>query len=971
MPTIDHRLEELVRQGQDLLRRGEPVSVEDLCRTCPELVEDLRRRLQALPSTGLRADTSDVNPPAASRPDSDDLRPGSEPVAGYMLVQRLGRGGYGEVWKASGPGGFFVALKFVPLATEGIQVEQRALDIIKTLRHPNLLSTVGSWQTARYLVIAMELADGTLLDRYQQAVAQGLPGIPRDELVEYLHQAAMGIDFLNGPQNQVDGHERGGVQHRDIKPENILLAGNGVKVADFGLVCLLEHTQTGHTGSLTPHYAAPEFFEGHTSQHSDQYSLAITYCHLRSGRMPFGGSVAAILRGHLMQVPDLSMLPPQEQPIVARALSKPPTDRWPSCLAFVNALRGSTIQVRQVSPRPVRHRIIGLAMLGGAALILLVILGINGGLSEFQSPEPSDQATSHGADAHKASVAARELAEQAEKSAEQARQAYETLVAEFAAAGQVAEGQSATKAWKAGKAALAAAEAERALAQFESARNQYEQATSRSAVAQKASAAARQNAEQAEKSAVSARQDYESLVAEFPAAGQVAEVRSAAKTWETGKAALTAADFERALAQFELSRSLYEQAMSRGGVARKTYVTARHEAEQAVSKAATSLKEWEAAMKSSLAAIKAPPAALGKAQQTLQEATRQLARGEFGGAAQNSDKVALLLDQAREQVGRTLAESRSVAVAISSVAIHNTAAPAPQKPTPTPFVPAANGREMMSASTGMMLVLIPAGTFTMGSAADEKDRSMSENPPHFVKISQAFYMGVHEVTQGEYEKVIGTNPSYFSSTGSASSDVSGQDTNRFPVEQVSWYDTVEYCNKLSVQDGLPAYYGLTRVERQYGYGTIRSASVIVVGGTGYRLPTEAEWEYSCRAGTTSAYHTGSSLASLDQAGWYGAYSIPTGNSEKRTNRVGQKTANAFGLFDMHGNVWEWCDDIYDAKSYSNRSGTTVDPLQTSESRVLRGGSWNNDPWNTRSAHRFWFTPDDRSINIGFRISRTP
>ena len=295
-------------------------------------------------------------------------------------------------------------------------------------------------------------------------------------------------------------------------------------------------------------------------------------------------------------------------------------------------------------------------------------------------------------------------------------------------------------------------------------------------------------------------------------------------------------------------------------------------------------------------------------------------------------------------------------------------------------------KELTSKSTGMKLALIPAGTFSMGSsAADVKaalqadsnfkeEYAKDEQPQHTVKISRPYYMGVYEVTQGEYESVMETNPSYFSKTGDGKSAVSGLDTSKFPVETVSWYDAVEFCNKLSVQDGLPAYYTLSNVERESG--SIESATVSVVsraasapGLSGYRLPTEAEWEYACRAGSTTIWHKGNTLASLNEAGWWGAYGTPAGNSEQRTNRVGQKAKNAFGLYDMHGNVYEWCFDVYDESVYANRSGVTLDPWVTrgSEYRVLRGGSWNSYAWYSRTATRDWASPGFRLFNFGFRV----
>lgn len=305
--------------------------------------------------------------------------------------------------------------------------------------------------------------------------------------------------------------------------------------------------------------------------------------------------------------------------------------------------------------------------------------------------------------------------------------------------------------------------------------------------------------------------------------------------------------------------------------------------------------------------------------------------------------------------------------------------PKPTSPSSTTTTQVPSAKEITSKSTGMKLTLIPAGEFKMGSTAADvrammqinstfkEEHAKDEQPQHTVKISRPFYMGVTEVTQAEYESVMGANPSQFSKTGSYSLKVSGLDTSRFPVEYVSWFDVVEFCNKLSAKDSLSPCYTLTNMQRDGS--SIKSAIVSPLNGTGYRLPTEAEWEYTCRAGTTTLWHSGSTLTELNSVGWWGAYATPAGNSLERPNRVGQKTANAFGLFDMHGNVWEWCDDVYDESLYTKRSGTTIDPrvASGSESRILRGGSWYNYPWNTRTADRSRNSPDNRNYLNGFRV----
>jgi serine/threonine protein kinase len=320
----EERLEDLLLRWEDLQDSGESVDVETLCRDCPELSAELRRRIEALRRVawlGRRNGECPVDP------EWYELRPGAEPVRGYRLVQRLGKGGFAEVWKAEGPQGP-VALKFIAQTDDAARVERRSLAVIKHLEHPNLLRTYETWQVNGFFVVAMELADNTLMDRWRREQAAGGVGIPRDELLRYLREAAEGIDFL----------QKRYIQHRDIKPQNLFLVGDTLKVGDFGLMRLLAHSITGHSGCLTLFYAPPEFFEGKTTRQSDVYSLAVTYCQMRGGRLPFEGSAAAMVAAHLRRAPDLSMLPPAERPVVEKALSKRPDERWPTCRAFVEAL---------------------------------------------------------------------------------------------------------------------------------------------------------------------------------------------------------------------------------------------------------------------------------------------------------------------------------------------------------------------------------------------------------------------------------------------------------------------------------------------------------------------------------------------------------------------------------------------------------------------------------------------------------
>lgn len=383
----------------------------------PELVEAFRRKLRRLQRMNVRVEqaaASDTVTGAASSdtqtssraPVTKVLQPGFEPVKGYVLIEKLGQGGFGQVWKATAPGGHEVALKFVKLEKRVGSTEQRALEVMKHVRHPHLLSFHGSWQVGKWLIVAMDLADRTLLDRFKEATAsEESPGIPADELLGYMEEAAKAIDFLNEPRHPGEDGATTGIQHRDIKPQNLLLQGGGVKVADFGLAKFVENSLTGHTGSMTPAYSAPESFENKTSSQSDQYALAVTYCHLRGGRLPFDGSPLQIMLGHREREPDLSMLPAKERPVIARALAKNPKERWPDCRSLASALRATRNGRRPILPVRTTPQSVAEAttvlmprvgiwkdqrLIGAAAVVLIVLLAVPVLLS-ITGERPADQ----------------------------------------------------------------------------------------------------------------------------------------------------------------------------------------------------------------------------------------------------------------------------------------------------------------------------------------------------------------------------------------------------------------------------------------------------------------------------------------------------------------------------------------------------------------------------------------------------
>jgi formylglycine-generating enzyme required for sulfatase activity len=229
-------------------------------------------------------------------------------------------------------------------------------------------------------------------------------------------------------------------------------------------------------------------------------------------------------------------------------------------------------------------------------------------------------------------------------------------------------------------------------------------------------------------------------------------------------------------------------------------------------------------------------------------------------------------------------------------------------------------------------------------------------PVHTVTLT-GFYMGKYEVTQEQYQTVMGTNPSNFSSNPAA-----GETQGKRPVENVTWYDAIEFCNKLSALEGLQEVYTISGRTPATGY-PITSATVTVDWSkNGYRLPTEAQWEYAAKGGNgTPGNYTYAGSNTIDDVAWY------SGNSSSRTHEVGKKAANALGLYDMSGNVMEWCWDWYD--SYSSVAQTDPTGAASGTDRVLRGGYWYVAATEARSIRRNSYFPNGRTNYIGFRVVR--
>jgi len=299
---------------------------------------------------------------------------GDEPVPGYRLVEFLGQGGFGEVWKATGPGMILVAMKIIALDRKQGLKEFRALRLVKGIHHPNLVPIMGAWligenrkvltdthlddpaepasatrplvdttpvnldsSTLKELIIVMGLGDKSLGDRLEESPS----GIPAPELLEYMTEAAKAIDFMNEKSHDLASGSVGSIQHCDIKPHNILIVGGSAQVCDFGLARVLGDVRKTSMG-VSPAYGAPECLDGNKpSGTTDQYSLAVSYVELRTGELPFedATSYLSIVNAHLDGNLDLSRLPPEEQGVIRRATARDPSKRFESATAMVQALK--------------------------------------------------------------------------------------------------------------------------------------------------------------------------------------------------------------------------------------------------------------------------------------------------------------------------------------------------------------------------------------------------------------------------------------------------------------------------------------------------------------------------------------------------------------------------------------------------------------------------------------------------------
>lgn len=379
-PDDLEQIDLLVSDWENNSRKGAEDNIESICKSHPHLAEKVRQKVSALKQMGWLSPQMESQIETTREPKNFRFAVGDEPFAGIQLETLIGMGGSGEVWKARSALHGTVALKIVSLEKRSVQAEIKTLGWLRQAQHPHLLNIIAMESSEEFLFITMELAQRTLYDSFLREREKGKPGLETEVVLPWLKEAALALDFMHQP---IHGPQHQSIQHRDIKPQNMLLLDGHLKVGDFGLARLHAHSMTSHTGALTLGYAAPEFFDGKTHLHSDQYSLACTLVQMVSGHLPFEGTSAQVMHGHLHGIPNLHGVPLKLHQPLLRALSRKPALRWPSCIEFIAALEKGKAPGESILSRRAMLGALGLAGTGSLAYF---------GFKQWQdSPIPNDR----------------------------------------------------------------------------------------------------------------------------------------------------------------------------------------------------------------------------------------------------------------------------------------------------------------------------------------------------------------------------------------------------------------------------------------------------------------------------------------------------------------------------------------------------------------------------------------------------
>ena len=854
---------------------------------------------------------TDTGDSPTRRMDPDDnptvrgLSAGTRVFGRYVLESFAGRGGMGVVWMARDERlERMVALKLLP---EAVAADAEAMrDLLRETRrcleltHPNIVRVHDLVQEGPLAAISMEYIDGESLAKRKAAAPGGCltPG----ELCPLLEQLCAALDYA---------HRVARVVHRDLKPANLLLTSDGrLKVTDFGIARSLSYTHTRLTGragnaSGTLLYMSPQQLLGEDPAAGDDiYAFGATLYELLAGKPPFHtGDVGTQIRQVIPK--------PVNARLAALGLDPAPAEWEETIQACLDKEPGNRPQsVVEVAQR------LGLgdaAKRGGSAALQPAI---QGGGGDVRGPEDrAPEAPGRGGEPQPSP--ALQGAKRMNRS---------VLAAGFAALGLLAAGW-----WFFGSYLPA-----RRRIEATNAVDAYRLANAKGGLIvrtdpagadvrigdfglQKGPLVTLKEVKVGNYPVTVTAPGYE----DFHADAQVKENDFAelGATLVRSTGVLQIESAPPGLAYALLGRTSERLERSGRTPARLTDLpTGRYRV--------TVQKEgW-------------PQPVVETAVVDRQKTTLVSAEFAAGTLLVTSDPSGAAVLQNGTEVGRTPWRTESVPGAYAFEVRLKDYMPASVNGTLTAkdelrlnavlekLRGPENGHAWTVPDLGLEMACIRPGTFTMGSPSSEEGRLGSEGPQTRVTLTKGYWLGKTEVTQGQYEALMGSNPSKFTNAG-----------RNAPVEQVSWDYAMEFCRKLTEQ------------ERAAGR---------LPDGYAYTLPTEAQWEYACRAGTAGAY---SGIGYFDAMAWCDQ------NSGNTTHPVAQKQANAWGLYDMHGNVWEWCRDWHG--DYPGGDATDPAGPSSGSDRVNRGGGWSNAAQNCRSALRLWYAPGIRSDNLGFRLALAP
>ena len=911
----------------------------------------------------------------------------------YKVLAELGQGGMGVVYKCfDETAGIEVALKALPpeLSHNTIEMEdiKDNFQLVHNLHHPNIASSntlERDISNGNYYLI-MECCEGEDLRRWLKRKRKECE-LKLEEVLPIIEQVASALDYA---------HEMK-IMHRDIKPGNIMIDQFGkIKVLDFGLAAQIHTSMTRvsmayHGTSGTGPYMAPEQWEGRIQDaRADQYALAVMTYEMLAGHTPFESTDAAVLREAVLKskVISLENVPKYVDVAILRALSKEPAERFESCSEFAAALGGKKIKAGKVQKKGVFPK-------WAAAVLIAVLLGAVGtGLFIQQKNDKSPEKSPVAPATSVVTTPAPQPKQPDNNEREIAAMVQSTYRLQASVLSKKQDIESANydrgetfgkyldalkENFGAGELAMKNNDVTAANASFK--------AAGKAADWIIANAPLRKEFQSLQKEVNSQKTEADKFdAAKLSFAIYNAAVKKVAKSgrdYESG-------NFTPALSTLKSALADYKNAYTE---ARKlTLENLINSAERAqnnrqwdkVKEFAGKIQPLDPAKASEFTALAAEQIKLEKLNKELASA-RQAKENknwqsvyDYAVAALNIDnsntEAQNLKQEAENHLTPTLTvyayvDGKTVNAIVKSLKSRPDQQSRPwklQKGSEYEFevtykdgedeyygkIPAftctANGPHRKDITltkvvfngtvdcngVKLEMVKIKAGTFMMGSPENELGRLSNDETRHRVTLTKDYWLGKYEVTQAQYEAIMGNNPAYFKG-------------GKRPVEQVSWNDAKDFCRKLN--------------ERYAGK---------LPAGYKFDLPTEAQWEYACRAGTTTALNNGTNLTSargacsnLDEVGWYDKNYGSNAHKE-----FGQKRPNNWGLYDMHGNVFEWCRDWY-----GSYTGDATDPLGPSSGsiRVFRGGSWSFCARFCRSANRDDWNPGDRASYLGFRLALVP